>query len=36
MSNVYTQASEHVNVCMHLAVIYFSKFDSILSVSFQM
>lgn len=36
MSNVCTQASEHVNVCVHLAVIYFSKFDSILSVSFQM
>lgn len=36
MSNVCTQASEHMNSCMHLAVIYFCKFDSILSVSFQM
>ena len=36
MSNVCMQASEHVNTCMHLAVIYFSKFDSIFSVSFQM
>lgn len=36
MSNVCAQASEHVKMCMHLAGIYFYKFDSILSVSFQM
>lgn len=36
MSNVCTQASEHVKMCMHLAGIYFCTFDSILSVSFQM
>lgn len=36
MGSVCTQASEHVKVGMHLAGIYFCKFVSILSVSFQM
>lgn len=36
MSSVCTYARKHMKMCMHLAGIYFCKFDSIPSVSFQM